>query len=221
VYAKAIVTAQWKQHEKALIDHGEMSPEEARTHCKAGLAARIAELRQNYVGSEAKMSTSATTTLPEGLHRDAPSLLHFFGGPNWTVDPHSPAADAIRKTEHFKDAEREGIAWSKAVSKADGTPPDYPQYMPDACDIFGLNAAANGWLIGEKLEASTDNYTPSVPADLKRTLERGGAKPLDVYSLSTAVASRTATPAAQPDATTRDLTAYTPVNEPAYGGRSL
>jgi hypothetical protein len=128
---------------------------------------------------------NTTQTLPEGLHRDAPSLLHFFGGPNWTVDPSSPAADAIRGTQQYEDALREGIAWSKAVeateAKAAGRPINPDAVCEPACDIFALNATANGWVIGEKITAASDNYTPQV-ADNQRDHLSG--QPLDVHSLA-------------------------------------
>jgi hypothetical protein len=122
----------------------------------------------------------------EGLHRDGPSLLPFFGT-GWTVYPDSPAADAIRRSPHYQDARREGIAWSTAVEKAEakaaGREPHDPPYCEPACDVFALNATANGWLIGEKLEASTDCYTPAVPADQRRVLESLGREPLDLTTL--------------------------------------
>jgi hypothetical protein len=76
-------------------------------------------------------------------------------------------------------------------------------------------------VIGEKIEASTDNYTPQV-ADNQR--DHLGGEPLDVNSLGAQQAQREPAPStATPDAATRDLTRYEPVPaEPlAHGGRSL
>lgn len=121
---------------------------------------------------------------PAGLRRNYLSILHF-GHTEYTVEQGSDAADAIRQTPQYKDAYKEAVAWQKAVetaeAKAAGRPPRTDAVCEPSCDEFALNAVANGWLVGEKIAASSDNYTPQVADNQRRHL---GGQPLDVHALA-------------------------------------
>jgi hypothetical protein len=124
---------------------------------------------------------SAHRGLPPGISRD-PWMLRLLGFDGVTVDPDSLGAAALRQTEHYRDAYREGEAWSRAEIAAGpavhrDTKPD-----PGGLDIFALNATANGWLIGEKLEA-IGHHSPQVPANQMDVLRRQGREPLDLEDL--------------------------------------
>jgi hypothetical protein len=149
----------------------------------------------------------------EGLHRDGPSRLPFFGS-GWTVDPASPAAKALRQTEQYKDAFREGMDWSRKVAAAEhsGLPPCEP-----ACDIFALNATANGWLVGEKLEAQSEHYAP-VAGPSRDSLVAMGRKPVDLETLGPqASAAPKAGPSVEPQARASDDADAEPDDGPASG----
>jgi hypothetical protein len=131
--------------------------------------------------SVAPAQSQAHRGLPPGISRD-PWMLRLLGFDGFTVDPDSPGAAALRQTEHYRDAYREGEAWSRAEIAAGpavhrGTRPD-----PGGLDIFALNATANGWLIGEKLEA-IGYHSPQVPANQMEVLRRQGREPLDLEGL--------------------------------------
>jgi hypothetical protein len=104
----------------------------------------------------------------EGLHRGG-GLLPFFG---WTVDPASPAAEALRKTEQYRAAFTEAKSWQSAEGI---------EVCEPSCDVFALNATANGWVVGEKIEA-IGNHTPVVNAT-HDGLVAMGRKPVDLDTL--------------------------------------
>jgi hypothetical protein len=118
---------------------------------------------------------------PPGIDRD-PWMLRLLGIDGVTVDPDSLGATALRQTDHYKDAYREGEAWSKAEIAAG--PDLHRGTTPDAggLDIFALNATANGWIIGQKLTAQ-GNHIPRVPANQMDVLRRLGREPVDLDDL--------------------------------------
>jgi hypothetical protein len=134
----------------------------------------------------------------------------------WEVEPGSLAEKVVTGTSEYKDAHRacmdyltsgEPYGSNMELHRQFGSEAAYRNSLEGAADDYATRAVANdNWRCGGVVY-------PYVEGSAQLSMP--------IRERIAAEASRTATPAAQPDATTRDLTAYTPVNEPAYGGRSL
>jgi hypothetical protein len=135
---------------------------------------------------------------------------------SWEAEPGSLAEKVITSTPEYKDAHKACLAYLKsgpdyqqnaALHREVGTLDQYHATLDESARDYATRTVANDtWRCGGAVYPYVEGSAPlSMP----------------IRERIAAEASRTATPAAQPDATTRDLTTYTPVNEPAYGGRSL